>query len=49
MIEESPSAAVSEELRQKMGEAGRERVKENFSREIVVREYKKKIKELLNK
>lgn len=41
--------ALPNETRQKMGEAGRERVKENFSREIVVREYKKKIKELLNK
>ena len=37
--------ALPNETRQRMGEAGRERVKENFSREIVVREYKKKIKE----
>lgn len=41
--------ALPNSTRQAMGEAGRERVKQNFSRDIVVREYKKKIKELVNK
>ena len=39
--------ALSNETRKKMGEAGRQRVKDNFSREIVVKAYKSKIKELL--
>ena len=39
--------ALSNEERQRMGEAGRKRVKENFSREIVVVAYKDKIKELI--
>ena len=39
--------ALSNEIRKKMGEAGRQRVKDNFSREIVVKAYKSKIKELL--
>lgn len=39
--------ALPNEIRKKMGEAGRQRVKENFSREIVVKAYKSKIKELL--
>ena len=39
--------ALPNETRKKMGEAGRQRVKDNFSREIVVKAYKSKIKELL--
>ncbi|MCI6503192.1 MAG: glycosyltransferase family 4 protein [Prevotella sp.] len=39
--------ALPNEIRKKMGEAGRQRVKDNFSREIVVEAYKSKIKELL--
>lgn len=35
------------EVRQKMGEAGRNRVKSRFSREFVVKAYKEKINELL--
>lgn len=38
---------LSNETRKKMGEAGRQRVQDNFSREIVVKAYKSKIKELL--
>lgn len=41
--------ALPNETRQKMGEAGRERVKALFSREFVVEAYKEKIKELLKK
>lgn len=41
--------ALPNEVRQKMGEAGRERMKVHFSRNIVVQIYKNKIKELLNK
>ena len=41
--------ALPNEIRQKMGEAGRERVKDMFSRELVVTAYKEKIKELLKK
>ncbi len=41
--------AMTNEQRQAMGEAGRQRVKDNFSREIVVKAYKDKIKELLYK
>lgn len=39
--------ALPNETRKKMGEAGRQRVKDNFSREIVVKAYKSKIKESL--
>ena len=39
--------ALPNETRKKMGEAGRQRVKDTFSREIVVEAYKSKIKELL--
>lgn len=39
---------MDNEQRRLMGEAGRQRVKDNFSREIVIRAYKEKIKELLN-
>lgn len=39
--------ALPNELRKKMGEAGRERMKIHFSRDIVVQTYKKKINELL--
>lgn len=41
--------AMPNETRQKMGEAGRERVKAQFSREFVIRAYKEKINELLKK
>lgn len=41
--------ALSNKERQKMGEAGRERVVKNFSREIVVEAYKSKIRELIKK
>ncbi len=41
--------ALPNETRKKMGEAGRERVKAQFSREFVVNAYKEKIKELLRK
>ena len=41
--------AMPNETRQKMGEAGRERVKTLFSREFVIRAYKEKISELLKK
>lgn len=41
--------AMPNETRQKMGEAGRERVKAQFSREFVIKAYKKKIRELLKK
>ena len=40
---------MSNEHRKVMGEAGRQRVKDNFSREIVVKAYRDKIKELLKK
>ena len=39
--------AMPNETRQKMGEAGRERVKAQFSREFVIKAYKEKISELL--
>lgn len=39
--------ALPNETRKRMGEAGRQRVKDIFSREIVVEAYKSKIKELL--
>lgn len=39
--------AMPNETRQKMGEAGRERVKAQFSREFVIKAYKEKINELL--
>lgn len=41
--------AMPNETRQKMGEAGRERVKARFSREFVIKAYKEKINELLKK
>lgn len=41
--------AMPNETRQKMGEAGRERVKALFSREFVIKAYKEKINELLKK
>ena len=41
--------AMPNETRQKMGEAGRERVKAQFSREFVIKAYKEKISELLKK
>ena len=41
--------AMPNETRQKMGEAGRERVKALFSREFVIKTYKEKINELLKK
>lgn len=41
--------AMPNETRQKMGEAGRERVKAQFSRDFVIKAYKEKINELLNK
>jgi len=41
--------ALPNEIRQQMGEAGRERVKAQFSREFVVKAYKEKIEELLQK
>lgn len=41
--------ALSNKERQKMGEAGRERVVKNFSREIVIEAYKSKIRELIKK
>lgn len=41
--------AMPNETRQKMGEAGRERVKAQFSREFVIKAYKDKINELLKK
>lgn len=41
--------AMQNETRQKMGEAGRERVKAQFSREFVIKAYKEKINELLKK
>lgn len=41
--------AMPNETRQKMGEAGRERVKALFSREFVINAYKEKINELLKK
>ena len=40
--------AMSNTQRQQMGELGRERVKNIFSRTIVVNAYKEKIKELLS-
>lgn len=40
---------MSNEQRKAMGEAGRQRVKNNFSREIVVKAYRDKISELLKK
>ena len=39
--------ALPNETRKEMGEAGRQRVKDNFSREIVVEAYKNKIKEVI--
>lgn len=39
--------ALPNTTRKEIGEAGRQRVKDNFSREIVVNAYKSKIKELL--
>lgn len=39
--------AMPNKTRQKMGEAGRERVKAQFSREFVIKAYKEKISELL--
>lgn len=39
--------AMENETRKRMGEAGRQYVKENFSRSIVVNAYKEKIKEIL--
>ena len=39
--------ALSNNQRKAMGEAGRQRVKDNFSRDIVVNSYKKKIRELI--
>ena len=41
--------AMPNETRQKMGEAGRERVKARFSRGFVIKAYKEKINELLKK
>ena len=41
--------SMPNETRQKMGEAGRERVKALFSREFVIKAYKEKINELLKK
>lgn len=41
--------AMPNETRQKMGEAGRERVKAQFSRQFVIKAYKEKINELLKK
>lgn len=41
--------SMPNETRQKMGEAGRERVKAQFSREFVIKAYKEKIQELLKK
>lgn len=41
--------ALPNKERQKMGEAGRERVVKNFSREIVIEAYKSKIRELIKK
>lgn len=41
--------ALPNKTRKEMGEAGRERVKTNFSREFVIKAYKDKIKELLQK
>lgn len=41
--------AMPNGTRQKMGEAGRERVKAQFSREFVIKAYKEKINELLKK
>lgn len=41
--------AMPNETRQKMGKAGRERVKALFSREFVIKAYKEKINELLKK
>lgn len=41
--------AMPNETRQKMGEAGRDRVKAQFSREFVIKAYKEKINELLKK
>lgn len=41
--------AMPNETRQKMGEAGRERVKSQFSREFVIKAYKEKIRDLLKK
>lgn len=41
--------AMPNETRQKMGEAGRKRVKALFSREFVIKAYKEKINELLKK
>lgn len=41
--------AMPNETRQKMGEAGRERVKAQFSREFVIKAYKEKIRDLLKK
>lgn len=41
--------AMANETRQKMGEAGRKRVKAQFSREFVIKAYKEKINELLKK
>ena len=41
--------AMPNETRQKMGEAGRERVKALFSREFVIKAYKEKIIELLKR
>ena len=41
--------AMPNETRQKMGEAGRERLKAQFSREFVIKAYKEKISELLKK
>lgn len=39
--------AMPNDVRQKMGEAGRERVKKLFSREVVINAYRKKIEDLL--
>lgn len=41
--------AMDNDVRKKMGEAGRQYVKENFSRNIVVMTYKKKVGEILEK
>jgi galacturonosyltransferase len=40
--------AMPNEERKQMGEAGREYIKENFSRDIVIEAYLGKIRELLN-
>lgn len=41
--------ALPNETRQKMGEAGRERVRAQFSRDFVIKAYKEKINELMKK